>query len=132
MFNENTLREEIAKTWGEYGAHMLVFDSLLKSKLTEKDLRLAFQAGAERGWFVGAGNYFDPPLDEDEYIRSLTASEEEEKVPVTYRTLINSVRDWEEFCDITGTSLYAKKEGYVFSNSEVFHIDKDAAERLGI
>ena len=30
IFNEQSLREEIAKTWGEHGAHMEVFDSLLK------------------------------------------------------------------------------------------------------
>ena len=34
---------------------------------TEQDLRLAFQAGSERGAFIHAGNYFDAPLDEDEF-----------------------------------------------------------------
>lgn len=30
VFNEQTLREEIANTWGEHGAHMAVYDRLLK------------------------------------------------------------------------------------------------------
>lgn len=30
MFNEDTLRAEIVKTWGEYGAHAEVYDHLLK------------------------------------------------------------------------------------------------------
>jgi hypothetical protein len=30
IFNEHTLRTEIAKTWGEYGAHVDVYDTLLK------------------------------------------------------------------------------------------------------
>ena len=30
MFNEQTLRSEIAKVWGEHGAHMDVYDELLK------------------------------------------------------------------------------------------------------
>jgi len=43
---------------------------------TEQDLRLAFQAGSERGAFIQAGNYFDAPLDEDEYIESLNPKQE--------------------------------------------------------
>jgi hypothetical protein len=29
MFNEDTLREEIVKVWGEHGAHIEVFDHIL-------------------------------------------------------------------------------------------------------
>ena len=34
IFNENSLREEIVGVWGEYGAHVEVYDMLLK-KLNE-------------------------------------------------------------------------------------------------
>ena len=30
IFNEQKLRAEIAKTWGEHGAHIEVYDMLLK------------------------------------------------------------------------------------------------------
>ena len=30
MFNEETLKEEIIKKWGEHGAHMVVYNELLK------------------------------------------------------------------------------------------------------
>lgn len=30
LFNENSLRADISKTWGEHGAHIDVFDMMLK------------------------------------------------------------------------------------------------------
>ncbi len=37
-FNEATLRSELAKTWGEHGAHMEVFDRMLAKQNREQDL----------------------------------------------------------------------------------------------
>lgn len=36
MFNEETLREEIAKTWGDHGEHMEVYDMLLSKRAKPK------------------------------------------------------------------------------------------------
>ena len=44
---------------------------------TEQDLREAFRAGHERGAFDHAGNYFDAPFNENEYIESLNPKQEE-------------------------------------------------------
>lgn len=38
QFNEQKLREEIAKTWGEHGAHIEVFDMLLKRASQQEDV----------------------------------------------------------------------------------------------
>lgn len=61
---------------------------------TEQDLRLAFQAGSERGAFIQAGNYFDAPLDEDEYIESLNPKIEESNMDQKFK--------------LTNVVLYAK------------------------
>lgn len=103
----------------------------MKKEHTEEDIRNAFKAGHERGVFDGANNYFDAPLDEDEYIQSIKKPiESEETVPYTYAHLI-SVLGWEGFCDVTGISYYAKNEGAVFNDNEIFYISKsDVTEYL--
>lgn len=50
-FNEETLREEIARKWGEHGAHMEVFDYLLRrsKKLEEIEKFLGQSASGQTG-----------------------------------------------------------------------------------
>lgn len=38
MFDENKLREEIARVWGQYGAHMEVYDMLLQRAQVKHEL----------------------------------------------------------------------------------------------
>jgi len=44
MFDENKLREEIARVWGEYGVHMEVYDMLLKRAQVKHELITAQEA----------------------------------------------------------------------------------------
>lgn len=99
---------------------------------TEQDLRLAFQAGSERGAFIQAGNYFDEPLDEDEYIESLNLEvEEESTIGFTYEYLKLKL-NWDNICAITGLSYYCKSEGCIIENSEVFRIKKSIAKQFNL
>ena len=98
---------------------------------TEEDLRNAFRGGIARGKHIANNNYFDAPLDEDEYIDSLKEVQEEEKIPFTYLHLV-SVLGWETFCDLTSTDLYARNEGFSFSDTEIFYITKSIAKEHGI
>lgn len=98
---------------------------------TEDDLRMAFKAGYERGAFDANNNYFDAPLDEDEYIESLKEKVVEETVSLTYSFLRRKL-DWEQFCDLTGVSYYAKKEGYEIKDNEVFEITESEAKQYGL
>ena len=99
---------------------------------TEEDLRKAFQAGCARGAHNQSGNYFDAPLDEDEYIESLKDKKEELKtIPFTYFHLHNQL-GWERFCDLTGTSIYARKEGYEIEYDEVFFISESDAKKFNL
>lgn len=98
---------------------------------TEEDLRLAFQAGVLRGMHDQAGNYFDAPLDEDEYIESLNAPKEEEKeeIPITYG-LIKATCGWYEFAEVTNRNVYTVKEFGDFKANEVFYITESQAKQL--
>ena len=96
---------------------------------TEQDLREAFRAGHERGAFDHAGNYFDAPFDENEYIESLNPKQEEKTIPLTAGYLLKKL-DWEEFCDLTGTDYYAKIEGRVIKDDEVFHIPESKVKQF--
>jgi hypothetical protein len=105
----------------------------MKKKL-EKKLRLAFKAGSEYGAFLQAGNYFDKPLDEDEFIESLKKSEkitEEEKIPLTFAYL-KSKLDWSDICDVTGLDYYCLNNGYEIKSYEVFNIDKIIAKQYNL
>jgi hypothetical protein len=94
---------------------------------TEEDLREAFRSGVKLGDHQGKGNYYDRPLDEDEYIKSLEPkSEEVELIPFTYAYLKRKL-DWTDFCDITGVSHYALNEGFVIEDTEIFKIEKELA-----
>lgn len=97
---------------------------------TEEDLRLAFQSGMERGAFEQAGNYFDAPLDENEYIESLNAPKEEEKeIPITYG-LIKATCGWSKFAEVTDRNVYAINEFGDYKDNEVFYITESQAEQL--
>lgn len=101
-------------------------------KYTEEDLRKAFRAGSERGAFDHAGNYFDAPFDEDEYIESLNLSVvEEDKISFTYSFLRRKL-DWEQFCDLTGIDYYAKRNGYEIEDSEIFYITESKAKQFNL
>lgn len=95
---------------------------------TEQDLRLAFQAGSERGAFIQAGNYFDAPLDEDEYIESLNPKIEESTIRFTFDYLKHKL-DWEDICDITGLDYYCRNRGFEIKDSEIFNIKESIAKQ---
>lgn len=102
----------------------------MKKKYTEEDIRKAFQAGHERGVFDGNNNYFDAPLDEDEYIESLNPKPIQEKIiPVTYG-MIKATCGWNKFCDVTGGNHYEIKEFGHPSDSEIYHVTKKQYEEL--
>lgn len=62
IFNEQSLRAEIAKTWGEHGAHMEVFDMLLKKALPQVEV-------SDQDLFVLLDRYFtDRVLTEIDYL----------------------------------------------------------------
>lgn len=101
-------------------------------KYTEEDLRKAFKAGSERGAFDHAGNYFDAPFDEDEYIESLNKSVvEEDKISFTYSFLRRKL-DWEQFCDLTGTNEWAKNEGVEFKDTDIYYITESKAKQFNL
>lgn len=97
---------------------------------TEEDLRLAFQAGVLRGMHDQAGNYFDAPLDENEYIESLNPKIEEGKeIPITYG-LIKATCGWSEFAEVTNRNVYAINEFGDYEANEVFYITESQAKQL--
>lgn len=98
---------------------------------TEEDLRLAFQAGRERGAFDQAGNYFDAPLDEDEYIESLNPKIDEETIYFSYSFLRRKL-DWKQFCDLTGVDYYAIRNGYEIKDTENFPIKESKAKEFNL
>lgn len=55
----------------------------------------------------------------------------EETVSFTYSFLRRKI-DWEEFCDLTGISYYAKKDGYEIRDNEVFYIPESKAKAFGL
>lgn len=99
-------------------------------KYTEEDLRKAFQAGKSYGmdYVSGFGNN---PLDEDDYVESLNKLVVEEEIPMSYAFLRRKL-DWEDFCILTGTSVYAKREGYEIKDSEMFYIAESKAKQFNL
>ena len=98
---------------------------------TEQDLRFAFQAGIDMGKHIQSGNYYDKPLDEDEYIESLYFEIEESTIGFTYEYLKLKL-NWDDICTITGLSLYCRNEGFDIKNSEIFRIKKSIAEQFNL
>jgi len=99
---------------------------------SEENLRKAFRAGIDYGRHLQANNYFDKPLDEDEYIDSLKEKKvEDEKISFTYSFLKHKL-DWSDICDITGLSYYCKKEGFEIKDNEIFEIEKSIAEKYNL
>lgn len=98
---------------------------------TEQDLRLAFRAGIDMGKHIQAGNYFDKPLDEDEYIESLNVEIKESTIGFTYGYLKRKF-DWDDICAITGLSYYCRNEGYEIEDSEVFQVKESIAKQFNL
>lgn len=102
----------------------------MKKSLEDK-LRDAFKAGRLKG--LHGDNYFDAPLDEDEYIESLKKSKEliEDKVSFTYSFLRRKI-DWAQFCDLTGIDYYAIRNGFELKDSEIFYITESQAKKYNL
>lgn len=101
---------------------------------TEEDLRRAFQAALERREYLESGESTPSTniLDEDEYIESLKDKKEELKtIPFTYFHLYSQL-GWARFCDLTGTSIYARNEGYEIEYNEVFFISESDAKKFNL
>ena len=56
-------------------------------------------------------------------------NKEEKTIPLTAGYLLKKL-DWEEFCDLTGIDYYAKREGRVIKDDEVFHIPESKAKQF--
>lgn len=99
---------------------------------TEQDLRLAFRAGVDLGRHIQANNYFDKPLDEDEYIESIKNNTiEESTIGFTYEYLKLKL-NWLDICKITGLNEYCRNEGFNIEDSEVFRIKKSIAKQFNL
>lgn len=100
-------------------------------KSLENKLRDAFKAGVQRGYFDGANNYFDAPLDEDEYIESLkeTVTEKKKEIPITYG-LIKATCGWSKFAETTDRNVWAINEFGEYEPNEVFYITETQAKQL--
>ena len=101
---------------------------------TEQDIRKAFQAGNFRGAYLEANEYapFTIPFDEDDYIENLNEKEvEEDKVSFTYSFLRRKL-DWMDFCELTGTNEWAKKEGREFKDDEIFYTTESKAKQFNL
>jgi len=57
--------------------------------------------------------------------------EKEEEIAFTF-DFLNRKLDWGDFCDITGVSYYAKKEGHIFELTEIFKIKKSVAKTYNL
>lgn len=96
----------------------------------EKQLREAFKAGVNYG--EAQNQYFDKPLNEDEYIESLQVCEDPvKKIDLTFGYLKLKL-SWDTICNITGLSYYCQNEGYNINDSEVFSINIDLAKELNL
>jgi hypothetical protein len=103
-----------------------------KMKYTEEDIRKAFRAGISQGMYLQAGNYFDAPLDEDEYIDNLKETVvEEDKISFTYSFLCRKM-DWGEFCNLTGIDYYARNNGWEIKDNEIFYITESKAKQFNL
>ncbi len=99
-------------------------------KELEGKLRHAFLAGILRGIYLQAGNYFDAPLDEDEYIESLNPNKEkEELIPITYGFIKNTF-GWSRFCDVTNYNHYAINERGEPDLNDIFNVTKEQLDKL--
>lgn len=97
---------------------------------TEEDLRKAFQAGVDWGMQYVSGTM--DALDEDEYIESLQSEPiEEETISFTYSFLRRKL-DWMEFCELTGVSEYALRDGYEIKDYEIFIISESKAKQFNL
>lgn len=58
-------------------------------------------------------------------------TEPEKTLPFTSYSL-QFVLGWEGFCDLTGVSYYAKKEGFEVKDSEIFNIPESKAKEFNL
>lgn len=58
LFNEDTLRAEIVRVWGEYGAHVEVFDMMRRRSDSQPDLLEACELVADLPSLVGLPHPF--------------------------------------------------------------------------
>ena len=99
----------------------------MKKSLEDK-LRDAFRAGRVKG--LHGDNYFDAPLDEDEYIESLIPPKTKEKeIPITYG-LIKATCGWSKFAETTDRNVYAINEFGDYEDREMFYITESQAKQL--
>jgi len=99
-------------------------------KELEEKLRHAYRAGILQGRHLQAGNYFDAPLDEDEYIESLTPKKvKEELIPITYGFIKNTF-GWSRFCDVTNHNHYAINERGEPDLNDTFNVTKEQLDEL--
>ena len=96
---------------------------------TEQDLIQAYQDGAID--FSNSNKTISSFIthDVDEYIESLNPKVEEKTIPLTAGYLLKKL-DWEEFCDLTGIDYYAKREGRIIKDDEVFHIPESKVKQF--
>lgn len=100
--------------------------------LTEDIVRDIFKCGAEWGAWNYANNYFDEPMNEEEVINSyFPRQKEENKVPYTFGHL-ERVLGWESFCDLTGISYWAKREGFEIKDNEIIYLTEEQIEEYGL
>jgi len=57
--------------------------------------------------------------------------EPEKTLPFTSYSL-QFVLGWEKFCDLTGISYYAKREGFEVKDSEIFNIPESKAKEFNL
>ena len=56
---------------------------------------------------------------------------EEDKISFTYSFLRRKL-DWTDFCELTGTNEWAKKEGREFKDDEIFYIIESKAKQFNL
>jgi hypothetical protein len=103
----------------------------MKRDYSLEEMKSCFDAGMDLGRFVAMNNYFDKPLDFDEFIESINKVEvEEDTIPITLGHIRNTC-GWSRYCDITGSNHYMLKE-FSVSDREIFDVKKSDAEKLGL
>lgn len=101
----------------------------------EKIIRDAFRAGEVRGAFDAHNNYFDSPLDENEYVEDFfnkdKINEEDEKYTKITLGMIKATCGWSKFCDVTGGNHYMLNE-WTVDDDELFEVKYKHLKELGL
>lgn len=99
---------------------------------TEEDLRRAFIQGATDYCKSPKGISTFLVEDVDKYIDSLNITEDEEDFIDYSYSFLRRKLGWEDFCALTGISLYAKREGSEIKDSENFSIRESKAKKFNL